>query len=108
MSQGNPARDLFGALLDIGINPKTVKLSGDSATNPAIAQLTQHNLRKHNALITEHAQHLADRGVQVQTAEYGCGHKITVGLIQNAYGNKGGQLTNFKYDNINCSTCRGY
>ena len=104
MTRVNPAEHLRGLLTDLGVNPRDIKLSG-SGGNEEYAQLTQHNMRKHNDIIVAHAEHLADRGINLSIAEYGCGHKRVGRFGQNSYGAEGGELSIYRYD-MPCETCR--
>lgn len=106
LPQVHPATHLRGLLADIGVNPKEIRMSGDSETSGEYAQLTRQNLKKHNDLITQHAQHLADRGVQIAVREHRCGHKSTVMIGQNSYGNQGGHYGEYKVG-VDCDRCGG-
>ena len=109
----NAAHDTDRKFLDdlssIGINPKEVKLSGGGAKKVAVeghmymAMLTRQNEAKHTAVLAEHADHLANRGVNVTTATYKCGH-TRVNLYRTPFGV--GARSNYDYPTSNCDSCR--
>ena len=103
-------RKFLEDLGSVGIAPKEVKLSGGGAKKVAVeghmfmAMLTRQNAQKHNDVLVDHAAHLAERGVVVTTASYGCGHSIVNNLYRTPFGV--GNHSHYDYKSSRCPACR--
>ena len=103
-------RKFIEDLRSIGIPTNEIKLSGGGAKK--VAQegqmyrptLTYQNERKHNALLAEHARHLGERGVDISTRSYSCGHAEVTSMSRSPFGN--GTHTDTPSSNAQCSSCR--
>jgi hypothetical protein len=103
-------RKFIDDLGSIGIPAKEVKLSGGGAKKVAqegrmyMPALTHQSERKHNALLAEHARHLGERGVNISTRSYTCGHAEVTSMWRSPYGN--GTHTDYPTTNAQCPSCR--
>ena len=103
------SRKFIDDLGSIGIPSKEVKMAGGGAypigadNDTFMAQLTDHNRKKHNDVLAEHAEHLASRGMNVTTATYNCGHTRVNSMHRTSFG----YGVHDHYDHTgNCESCR--
>ena len=107
-------RAMLTTLSSIGINPKEVKFRGGGAkgfekrnhieTGMYLSSLTDPNVQKHNDLLAAHADHLAERGLQLVTKTFGCGHTKVSHVQRNVYGG-GNERSHYNHPDIQCSSC---
>jgi hypothetical protein len=103
-------RKFIEDLGSIGIPAKEVRLSGGGAKKVAqegriyMPSLTHQNERKHSALLAEHARHLGERGVNIVTRSYTCGHAEVSSMWRSPYGN--GTHSDYPTHNSQCPSCR--
>lgn len=103
-------RKFIEDLGSIGIPSNEIKLAGGGAKKVAqegriyLPALTPQNERKHSALLAEHARHLGERGVNINTRSYTCGHAVVSSMWRSPFGN--GTHTDYPTPNAECPSCR--
>lgn len=101
-------RELIEPLKGIGIDPKSIRMTGGGAqplgySEYFSASLTSPNIKKHNDLLADHADHLADRGIQLVTKTFGCGH-TKVDYLQRVSGSVGSR-SHYEHPTLKCPSC---